>query len=138
MVMVEVEWTQFAEVDPKREYVAFSQIGELKSSLSLFSWGKRGKKVTEQLKTTKGFVGYAMRFGFWSKKGTIVGVFEDEASLMEFAHTGQHANCMEISKADIKGKMNCYKWSISGSEIPPKIDDVINRFQNQNSKAVQT
>ena len=35
--MVEIEWTPFAEVDPKREYLAFSQIGELKSSLSLFS-----------------------------------------------------------------------------------------------------
>jgi hypothetical protein len=127
--VMEIKWTPFQEVDPQREYTAFSQIGEVKSSLSLISWQKRGKKVQEQLKTTKGFVGYTMEFGFWSKKGVIVGIFEDEASLLDFAHTGQHADCMQVSKSDVKGKMNCYRWQIPGSQVPPKIDDVVKKFQ---------
>ena len=130
--MVKIEWTPYSEVDPKREYTAFSQIGEVKSSLSLFSWSRRGKKVLEQLKTTKGFIGYTMDFGFWSKKGIIVGVFEDDKSLMEFAHSGQHANCMQISKADVKGKMNCYRWKIQGSEIPLKTEEILAKFQPKN------
>ena len=127
--MVKIEWTPVKEIDPKHEYTAFSQIGELKNSFSLLSWGRRGKKVQEQLKTTKGFVGYTMEFGFWNKKGVIVGIFEDEPSLMAFAHSGQHANCMAVSKADVKGKMNCYRWKVMGSEVPPKIPDVLAKFQ---------
>jgi hypothetical protein len=127
--MVKIDWKPFKEINPELEYTAFSQIGELKSSLSLFSWFRRGKRVQEQLKTTKGFIGYTMEFGFWSKKGVIVGVFDDDNSLMDFAHSGQHAMCMQISKADVKGKMNCYRWKIRGSEIPPKIDEVLAKFQ---------
>lgn len=130
--MVKIEWTPYKEVDPQHEYTAFSQIGGLKSSLSLFSWYRRGKRVQEQLKTTKGFIGYTMDFGFWSKKGIIVGVFEDDKSLMDFAHSGQHANCMQISKADVNGKMNCYRWKIQGSEIPPKLEEVLAKFQSKN------
>ncbi len=129
--MVKIEWTPCREVDPQREYTAFSQIGEVKSSLSLFSWFTRGKKVQEQLKTTKGFIGYTMDFGFWSKKGIIVGVFEDDKSLMDFAHSGQHANCMQTSKADVKGKMNCYRWKIKGADIPPKMEEVLAKFQSK-------
>lgn len=128
--MVKIKWTPYGEVDPQREYTAFSQIGKLKSSLSLFGWSRRGKKVQEQLKTTKGFIGYIMDFGFWSKKGIIVGVFEDDKSLMDFAPSGQHVNCMQTSKADVKGKMNCYRWKIKGAEIPLKIDEVLAKFQS--------
>ncbi len=126
---MEIKWTAFKEVDPQKEYTAFSQIGEVKSSLSLFSWQRRGKKVQEQLKTTKGFVGYTMEFGFWSRKGIIVGIFDDETSLTSFAHSGQHADCMQLSKSDVKGKMNCYRWQIPGSQVPPKIDDVLKKYQ---------
>ncbi len=29
----------------------------------------------------------------------------------------------------INGKMNCYRWKISGAEVPPKIEDVLSRFE---------
>jgi hypothetical protein len=61
----------------------------------------------------------------------MLGVFEDEKSLMEFAHTGQHAQCMARSKSDLKEGMKQAKWNISGSALPPKIEDAIGRIQNQ-------
>jgi len=130
--LVEIKWTQYGEIDPKREYMAFAQMGELKSSWSLISWGRRGKKVQEQLKTAKGFIGYTMQFGFWNKRGLIAAVFEDEKTLNEFPHTGQHAICFEKSKDDIKGEMKKARWSISGSALPLKIEEAIDRVQKQN------
>lgn len=48
---------------------------------------------------------------------------------MEFAHAGQHAQCMEQFKAVTKFQRA--KWSISGSDFPLKMDDAIKRAQNK-------
>lgn len=128
--MVEIKWTSFGEVNPKSEYLAFSEMGGLKSRLSYFSWIMRGRKVSQQLKTTKGLVGYTVRMGFWSNQGVMLAVFEDEKTLMDFAHSGQHAQCMAKGKTEIKDwKMG--RWSISGGDVPPKIADAINRLQSK-------
>jgi hypothetical protein len=108
-------------------------MGELKSSWSLFTWGRRGRKVEEQMKTAKGFIGFTMELGFWSKKGVIAAVFEDEKALTEFAHTGQHAMCFKESKGDIKGEMEKARWSISGSALPLTLKNAVDKIQEQNS-----
>lgn len=123
--LVKVEWKLLKEVDPNHEYLAFSQYGELKNTPILLAWYMRSRKVTEQVKNAKGLVGFTMEAGFWSKKGLIVGVFEDEPSLMEFAHTGQHAECLAKSKLDVKGGMSLVRWSILGSALPPKLEDAM-------------
>ena len=129
--MVEMKWESFAEIDPKREYLAFAQMGERKSAWSYFSWLMRSRKVTEQLKTAKGLIDYTMRLEFFGKKVAMVAIFENENALTEFAHAGQHAKCMEVARPDLKGGMKYAKWSISGSDVPPKIDDAINRIQSK-------
>ncbi len=92
----------------------------------------RSRKVAEQVKTAKGLVGFTMEAGFRSKKGLIVGVFEDEPSLMEFAHTGQHAECLEKSKLDVKGGgMSLVRWSIPGSALPPKLEDAMRMHEKK-------
>ena len=45
---------------------------------------------------------------------------------MEFAHAGQHGQCTERSKSGVK-EMKSATWSISGSDLPLKLDDAINR-----------
>jgi hypothetical protein len=129
--MVEMKWTLLAEIDPKRNYLAFSEMGERKSAWSYFSWLMRSRKVAEQLKTAKGIIGFTARLEFFSKKGVMVAVFEDETTLMGFAHAGQHTQCMEKSKPELKEGMKYARWSISGSDIPPKIEDAINKIQNK-------
>ncbi len=54
---------------------------------------------------------------------------------MDFAYSGSTPICLTASKADIKGgKMNCYRWKIAGSEVPPTIDSVLNKFQPKKNK----
>jgi hypothetical protein len=126
-----VKWTTFSEVDPEQEYLVFIEMGERKSVWSYFSFLMRAQKVAKQLETAKGVIGIRGRLGFLNKEVVMVAVFKDEKSLTEFAHSGQHANCMEITKQDIKGKMKTARWSISGSELPPKLDDAISRAKGK-------
>jgi len=130
--MVEMKWKSLSEIDPKREYIAFAEIGERNSVWSYFSILMRAQKVGKQLKTAKGLIEFTARLDFLSKKMGMVAVFEDEKTLMEFAHAGQHAQCMEKSKPEFKEMgMKYARWSISGSDIPPKIEDAINKIQNK-------
>lgn len=129
--MPEVKWTSFTEVNPKQDYLAFIEMGERKSVWSYLNFLLRARKVAQQLKTAKGIIGLRGRLGFLNKEVIMVAVFKDPKSLAEFAYSGQHANCIEVTKKDIKGEMKTAKWSISGSEIPPKIDDAISRIKSK-------
>jgi hypothetical protein len=124
--MPNVKWTTFSEIKPEREYYAFANVGERNSVWSYFSLLLGAQKVAKQLEATKGAIGITGRLGFLNKKLVVVGVFENEDALNEFAHSGQHANCMEKTKSKLKF-MKCVKWNILGSNLPPTIEDAISR-----------
>jgi hypothetical protein len=126
--MVEMKWTPLLEADPKREYIAFSEIAERKSAWPYFSWLMRARKISKQLETTKGVVGYAARLEFFNKKGVMLAVFEDEQALKGFAHAGQHAQCMGQLKDT--AEFHRAQWTVLGSGIPLKIDDAVNKVKN--------
>ena len=127
-IMVEIKW-ESSKVDPEREYVVYALYGERSGIWSYFSMLMPGLKVVQELKKAKGAIAFALRMEFFSKKIARVAVFEDEVTLMEFAHSGQHAKCMERFKAVLK--VQGAEWMITGSDIPLKIDDAINRIQNK-------
>jgi hypothetical protein len=129
--MPEIKWTSLSEGNPKSEYLAFAEMGERKSVWSFFSFLMRARKVQAQLKTAKGLIGYTAKLGFANREIVMVAVFENQNALDEFAHTGQHANCMSITKDDLKGGMKYAKWNISGADLPPKLEDAINRIKNK-------
>jgi hypothetical protein len=124
--MPNVKWTTFSEINPEREYFAFANVGERKSVWSYFSLLLGAQKVAKQLEMTKGAIGITGRLGFLNKKLVVVGVFESEDALNEFAHSGQHASCMEKTKSMVK-VMKCVKWSVLGSNLPPTVEDAISR-----------
>ncbi len=129
--MVEVPWQQFLEPNPSANYVAYAAYAERKTAWSYFGVLMKARRVQKQLSTAKGLVGFTARLEFSSKKIVQLAVFEDDNSLKEFAHSGQHALC--IGDATKMG-MNWFKkafWSIPGSEVPPKIEEAISRAQNQ-------
>ncbi len=126
--MVEMKWTPLLEADPKREYIAFSEVVERKSVWSYFSWLMRARKIAKQLKTSKGVIGYTARLEFFSKKAVMVAAFEAEQALKEFAHAGQHAQCMQQLRET--AKFQRAQWTISGSDVPLKIVDAIARVKS--------
>jgi hypothetical protein len=131
VIVVEIKWASISEVDLKRDYLVYAGYAERKSLWSYFSYLMKAGKVQNQLKKAKGFIGFTARLEFFSKKVVQLAVFEDTAALKEFAHAGQHAHCMETTKSSMKWLKQA-TWNISGSAIPPKMDDAINRIQSKN------
>lgn len=128
--MVEVAWQLFKEINSSKTYITYAAYLERKTTWSYFSYLMRARRVQKQLNTTKGIVGFTARLEFLSKKVAQLAVFEDSDSLKDFAHSGQHALCAEETKPSIRWMKNL-TWNISGSEIPPKLEDAIDRLQSQ-------
>jgi hypothetical protein len=127
--MVTVSWQSYKEADPSKTYLAYGALAERKTVWSFFSFLMRARKVQKQLETSRGVVGFTARLEFLSKKVVQLAVFDDANTLKEFSQTGQHVLCSEQTKASMKWLKN-KTWSISGSEIPPKIEDAINKNQS--------
>ena len=127
----EVKWESFSEVYPEQDYLAVIEMGERKSVWSYFSFLLRARKIGKQLKKSEGVIGLTGRLGFLNREVVLVAVFENDIALNEFAHSGQHAKCMVESKDAVKGSFKSAKWSILGSDIPPKLDDVISRINGK-------
>jgi len=130
--MVEISWTPLSKIDPQQQYLVFAGVGERKSAWTFFSYLMRARKVAKQLETSKGLVGYTARMGFLNKELVNLTVWENEEALKVFAHEGQHADCMDKTKAGLK-PTQYVRWTVLGSELPPKIEEAINRVQKQNS-----
>jgi len=127
--MVEIKWTAISEVNPRGNYFAYAGYAERKSAWSYFSYLMRARKVQNQLNRAKGLIGFTAKLGFFNRQVIQLAVFENENALREFAHTGQHALCMEKTKSSLK-LIKRTTWNIPGKDVPPKIDDAIRRIEN--------
>jgi hypothetical protein len=127
--MVTVAWQSYKEVDPSKTYIAYGAIALRKTAWSYFSFLMRARKVQKQLEIARGVVGFTARLEFSSKKVVQLAVFDDENALKEFSQTGQHGLCSKQTKASMLWLKN-KTWSILGSEIPPKLEDAINKNQS--------
>jgi hypothetical protein len=128
--MVTLAWETINQFDPSKTYLAYAGYAERKSPWSYFNYLMRARKVQKQLNTSKGLIGFTAKLEFFSKKVVQLAVFEDAAALKEFANTGQHALCAKQTKESMNWLKNA-TWSISGAEMPPKLEDAISRAQNQ-------
>ncbi len=128
--MVEIKWTPLSEFKPENTYVAYAGYAERKNARSYFSFLLRSRKIQSQLETTKGLIGFTAKLELFSKKVIQLAVFEDEAALKQFAHKGQHALCMGQTKSSMRWLKQA-TWRIAGSEIPPKITEVISRTTSE-------
>jgi hypothetical protein len=128
--LVTAGWKTYQEIDPSKTYVAYAAYVERKYPWSFFNYLLRAGKVSKQLNSAKGVVGFTARLEFFSKKVAQLAVFTDAESLNVFAHSGQHSLC----STEVKPTMNWIKnttWNISGADLPPKLDEAIQRLQNQ-------
>ena len=125
---MEISWESFSNVDSERNYLGLVCYLERKSALSFFNFLLRGRSIQGQLKGVKGLVGYSVRMGFFDKKSMALSVWEDENSLSDFVHAGEHSKTM----VKLRPKMNhseFVRWKLLGSDVPPKWDDAIAKLK---------
>jgi hypothetical protein len=65
---------------------------------------------------------------FFGKKGGVLSAWDNESALMEFAHSGHHAEAMKKFKPLMKS-YKIIKWEISGSDVPPKWEEALKKSQ---------
>lgn len=128
--MVTSAWKTYQDVDQSKTYVVYAAYVERKSSWSYFNYLMRAGKVGKQLNTAKGLVGFTAKLEFFSKKVVQLAVFTDPDALNAFAHSGQHALCAQQTKSTMNWLKNM-TWSVSGAELPPKMEDALNRIQTK-------
>jgi hypothetical protein len=126
--MVEMAWKSFKEVEAEKSYFAYVALAMRKSVWSYFGLLMSSRKVANQLSETEGLVGFAARGEFLNKKVIQLAVFDDEAALKAFAHSGQHAECIRTTKS-LMESIKSVTWNVLGSEIPLKIDKEVKRVQ---------
>lgn len=130
MKMVEIKWTPISEFKPENTYFAYAGYAERTNSRSYFGFLLRSRKIQSQLETAKGLIGFTAKLEFFSKKVIQLAVFENEAALKQFAHTGQHALCMGQTKSSMKWLKQA-TWNIAGTDIPPKLAEAVSRASNE-------
>ena len=125
---MEISWSSFSKIDIKRNYLALVCYLERKSVWAFFNFLLRGRSIQGQLKTVKGLVGYSLRLGFFDKKALALSVWEDEESLSNFVHDGEHSQTMVKLKPNMN-QTEFVRWNISGSDVPPKWDDATSKLK---------
>lgn len=127
--MVEVAWSSFAEVDPGREYLALVSYLPRKGYWSIFSFLRQSNAIQDQLKNSKGLVGYTLGAQLLGKKAWTLSVWESEAALGEFVGKSPHVDTMRRLAPQLGEERKFVRWKLPGSEVPPTWDKALDRLQ---------
>jgi hypothetical protein len=121
--MPETPWKFYVEKpEAEREYLAQATYLPLKSFWSLIRFLKLTLAIQKQLESSPGLVGYSMMAKIFSHRFWTLSVWNDQKSLTDFVIKFPHVKAMK----DLRGKMGqtrFAKWTIKGSDLPPKWDD---------------
>lgn len=126
--MVEVAWSSLAQVDPGREYLALVSYLPRKGFWSIFSFLRQSNAIEDQLKSSKGLVGYSLRAQLLGKKAWTLSVWESEAALQDFVRKRPHVDTMRRLGPQL-GSTKFVRWKLLGSEVPPTWDKALDRLQ---------
>jgi Domain of unknown function (DUF3291) len=99
-----------------------------RSYWSVFSFIKQSGMVQNQLKGSKGLVGYSMKAQILGKKAWTLSVWEDETALQDFVHRAPHADIMRKPILQ-PGKSKFVRFSLAGSSVPPNWDEALERLK---------
>jgi quinol monooxygenase YgiN len=120
------KWKQLRSPVPDREYLALLTFLPLKRYRTLPRFGKYSDQIQHQLARAEGVLGYAvgsniLRLHFWT-----LSVWENEAALQTFVHSGEHLDVMKSLQGEM-GETKFVRWKILGKEIPPSWEDAFGR-----------
>ncbi len=120
-------WKQFRRSAPDREYVALLTYLSLKRYRTLPRFGKYTNQIQKQLAQTDGLLGYAvgsniLRLRFWT-----LSVWENDAALPSFVHSGAHRDVMKSLQGEM-GETKFVRWKILGKDLPPPWSGALKRL----------
>jgi hypothetical protein len=119
-------WKSFSRADPDHQYLVLVSFLPLKRGWRIPWLLFQNIKIMNQLKGSRGLLGYSLLARPLAKRFWTLSVWEDEAALRAFVRAQPHAQTMELMRSHM-GKTKFVRWTVQGSQIPPAWDDALRR-----------
>jgi quinol monooxygenase YgiN len=85
-------------------------------------------RITRQLRQAAGLFGYSLYAEPAAKRFWTLSAWQGEASLLDFVQAQPHARAM-TEMAPRMGETRFLRWTLAGSELPPRWDDALKRWR---------
>lgn len=120
-------WKVLRAAEPGREYLVLLSFLPLRRFWDFPAFARHDIRITRQLQTAPGLVGYSKLGWPWVKRFWTLSAWEDEAVLAGFVHADPHVRAM----ADLPprmGRTRFVRWTLPGAALPPTWEDALRRW----------
>jgi quinol monooxygenase YgiN len=124
-------WKQIGEVDPDKEYVAFTSRFFLKSVRHVPAFVAQSQRIVKRVSDAPGIVGWSLGTKLASLEFYTLSAWEDESSLRGFVGSEHHLDAMKKFAADLRAKSIFVRFPVLGKDLPLKWKDVVARQDRQ-------
>jgi len=114
-------------LEADREYWAVATSLHVRGIHRLGKFFRYTRRIGAQLEGQKGFVGFALRTNIPRMRFWTFTVWEDGASVRDFANAGSHAEAIRELRPSLR-KFGITRWSAAGRNLPPSWPDILKRL----------
>ena len=126
-------WRTFGSLEPERDYVALLSYLPLKSYWRIPFFFLYTAQVVKQLASAEGMLGYSVLARPLSKRFWTLSAWKDDAALRSFVQYPPHVRIM-TALAPHMGETKFVRWTVKGSELPPRWEDALSRYSAVESR----
>lgn len=130
---LEREWTQVADVEPDRNYLAVLTYYPLKAGQRTSQVVSYVRLVQRRLDQSEGVIGYALRANFYRQRLWTLSVWTDDAALQAFLQDVAHQQASD-DLADYVVGSETRQWWLAGRDVPPSWDDALAQLENPSAE----
>jgi heme-degrading monooxygenase HmoA len=127
MIPPPLPWRQVGDVDPEREYVAFTSRFFLRSPLAAPAFLWETLQVMRQAEHSPGIVGWAVAANLPKLEFHTLSAWQDAAALRAFVASGRHAQSMPRYRESMRRDGLFVQYKARGSELPLSWPDALAR-----------
>jgi len=111
-------WKQRDDVDPDREYVAFTSSFFLKSPLRVIAFVARGQGIMKEIGSAAGLVGWSLGANLFKLEFYTLSAWDDAEKLRQYIHSGHHHTAMAQFEGAMRRKSVFHYYKVKGRDLP--------------------
>jgi heme-degrading monooxygenase HmoA len=123
---MDTPWNAAVQASPEGEYVALLSFLPLKQRRRLPWFAFHTWRVVQQLKSSRGLIGYSLRAELLAKSFWTLSAWESEAALRAFVQAPPHREIMAALQPHM-GQTSFDRWTVKGTELPLHWDEALRR-----------
>jgi hypothetical protein len=124
-------WKKVAEVEPDREYLAFTSRFYMKSPLHVLSFLRRAGPIQRQVENAPGAIGYSLGMNLFKMEFYTLSAWQDAESLQKFAGEAEHKSVSDEFASRMRRKSLFVHYNVRGSELPLSWADALARQRDK-------